>query len=247
MLFLYILLQFSLADSLFTHGTFSVARIEYLREFFFYPEIYENEHKRLSFAIATVHHDTLAGVRELDKLVDLHGMTIKTKLRIAQQFIALGYTGRVRTVLQGMDSIRIYGYTYLYEGDLATAHAHFLKVGDTMIAYDIKQYLDLPKKSFNTATILSLVCPGAGEIYGGNITQGIKDLALNAGSIFLLYNALRQKKYIDAVLVFNLLFHRFYVGSLYNAQKCVLETNKNAYDEWHDYMQRTYFQDLDDH
>lgn len=248
MILVCLFLHISLADSLFSDKSFEEARVEYLREFFFSPEAYADEHKRISFALSTLHHDTLAGVHELNKLmIDIPDLSFQTKLRIARQFIALGYTSQARRVLHNMDSIRLYGYTFIQEGDLVSAREHFLDVGDTLIALDIEQYLAMPKKSVNTATLLSVFCPGTGEIYAGNTFLGVKDLLLNAGSIYLLYNALRQKKYVDAVLVFTFLTHRFYTGSLYNAQKTVFEANKCSYEEWRGYMHRTYFQDKKNH
>ena len=38
--------------------------------------------------------------------------------------------------------------------------------------------------------------------------------------------AIKKKKYVDAVLIFNFLLQRFYLGSLYNARKSVETTNK---------------------
>jgi hypothetical protein len=239
--------QISLAESLFAHNAYHEARIEYLREFFFYPESYTIETKRLHFTITAIYCDTLEGMHELSKMTnDLPDMSMESKTRIAEQWLALGYPDRARNILEGMDSIRLYGFTHLQEGDLITAHDHFLSVNDTLIAQDISRYLNMPKKSMNTAALLSLVCPGAGEVYAGNTGLGIKDFLLNAGSAFLLYNAIRQKKYIDAVLIFSLLSHRFYIGSLYNAQKTVFEANERKYHEWQEYMRNRYFQSLVD-
>ena len=247
MVLCFLFLQISLADSLFAHNVYQEARVEYLREFFFDPESYTDEHKRLCFVITTIYCDTLEGMRELSRVMnDLPDISPVLKSHIARQWLTLGYPERARGILEEMDTVRLYGFTYLQEKDLAAAYKHFLTVGDTCIAQDIDRYLNMPKKSMNTAALMSLVCPGAGEIYAGNIGLGIKDFLLNAGSAFLLYNAIRQKKYIDAVLVFSLLSHRFYIGSLHNAQKTVFEANERQYFEWQEYMHDRYFQSLVD-
>jgi hypothetical protein len=234
-------MQISLADSFFSHGMYHEARVEYLREFFFDPDLYNNENKRMRFALATLKVDTTRGIREMVELVhDMPEMNSDSKLRIAQQYMSLGYTEYARIVLSGTDSTRMYGYTYLQEGNLTGAREYFLRINDTTIVNDIDRYLDMPRPSLRTATILSLVCPGAGEIYAGNVASGIKNFILNAGSIFLIYNAMRQKKYVDAVLVFNFLFHRFYIGSIYNTQKTVLNYHEHDYEVWMQHMRSTY-------
>ncbi|MBN2621252.1 hypothetical protein JXB22_09210 [candidate division WOR-3 bacterium] len=241
-----IVAQLSLADSLFAHGMYKEARVEYLREFFFYPEHRENENMRLSFAIASLHVDTLKGFRELKEMMrDIPDMSSGSRTRIARCYIDLGYTDLARTVLRDTDSTRLYGYTYMKEQNMIAARDYFFKLNDRLIVQDIDRFMDTPGKSLRTAMLLSFICPGTGEMYAGNVPLGIKNLLLNAGSIYLMYNALRQKKYIDAVLVFNFLFHRFYVGSLYNAQKTAQETNERAFDGWFDDMQNTYFQDIE--
>jgi hypothetical protein len=240
-----ILIHVSLADSLFSHGMYYEARIEYLREFYFYPEQYRDEGKRLRFVLATVKVDTIRGIQEMKKLTrETPELTLNSRLRIAREYIAFGYTSYARDVLHPIDATRMYGYTYLQDDNPMAAREYFFKLGDTALVNDIDRYMRLPRKSMRTATILSLVCPGAGEIYAGDVPLGIKDLILNAGSIFLMYNALRQKKYIDAMLVFNFLFHRFYVGSLYNAKKTVLDSYEDQHGHWIEYMHTTYFQDV---
>ncbi|MBN2620909.1 hypothetical protein JXB22_07440 [candidate division WOR-3 bacterium] len=222
------------------------ARIEYLREFYFYPEQYRDEGKRVRFVLATARVDTIRGLQEMKKLVrEMPALSLDSRLRIAREYIFLGYPSYARDVLRLNDSTRMYGYTYLHEDNPIVASEYFSQLGDTVLVNDIDRYICLPRKSMRTATILSLVCPGAGEMYAGNAQLGIKDFLLNAGSIFLMYNALRQKKYVDAVLVFNFLFHRFYVGSLYNAQKTVLDSYEDQHDALMEYMHSTHFPDME--
>lgn len=240
-----ILIHVSLADSLFSHDMYYEARIEYLREFYFYPDHIRDEGKQVRFALATVNVDTIRGLQEMKKLIrETPKLSMDSRLRIAREYITLGQTSLARDVLHLTDSTRMYGYTYLHEDNPAAAREYYFKLGDTVLVNDIDRYMRLPRKSLRTATILSLVCPGAGEIYAGNVSLGIKDFILNAGSIFLLYNALRRKKYIDAALVFNFLFHRFYVGSLYNAQKTVLDSYKDQHGQWIEYVHATHFQNI---
>ncbi len=137
------------------------------------------------------------------------------------------------------------GFTYLLDDKLFSARDLFITTGDYEISNEINAYISQPQKSMRTATLLSLVCPGAGDVYAGNIKLGIMDFLLNFGSGYLMYNAIKQKKYVDAILVFNFLFQRFYLGSIHNAQKSVEQRNREHRQKWLKHMQNKHFQDID--
>jgi len=244
---LIILTQWSLADSLYTHRYYELAQIEYQREFFFNPDLKKDQHRRLRFAIALMANNTSRGFEEFSMMVEeFPGLKPEVKIEMAKQHIYRGNYYQARALLRETNGKRLLGLTYIFEDELSKAQHIFISCGNHEIANDIDEYRNQPKKSIKTATLLSLICPGAGEIYAGNLTLGIKDFLLNAGSGYLLYNALKQKKYVDAVLIFNFLFQRFYLGSLYNAQISAFQANERNRHLWFNEMQNKYFQDLFD-
>lgn len=242
---LLILTQWSLADSLYAHRHYELAQIEYQREFFFNPDLKKDQHRRLRFAIALMANNTSKGLEEFSMMVDeFPDLKPEIKIDIAKQYIYSGNYYQARELLRKTNGKRLLGLTYIFEDELSKAQHVFNSNGYHEIANDIDAYRNQPKKSIKTAALLSLICPGAGEIYAGNLTLGIKNFLLNAGSGYLLYNALKQKRYVDAALIFNFLFQRFYLGSLYYAQISAFQANEQNRHLWLNEMQNKYFQDL---
>jgi len=238
--------QFSLADSLFAKNHYDLAQIEYKREFFFYPELKTNQEKRLNFGISLIKSDDLKGLREFNNIInDFPDLEPEVKIKMAKCYLDLGDFYQACDLLNQTDEKKLLGFTYLLDDKLFSARGLFITTGDYEISNEINAYISQPQKSMRTATLLSLVCPGAGDMYAGNIKLGIMDFLLNFGSGYLMYNAIKQKKYVDAILVFNFLFQRFYLGSIHNAQKSVEQRNKEHRQKWLKQMQNKHFQDID--
>lgn len=238
--------QFSLADSLFAKNHYDLAQIEYKREFFFYPELKTNQEKRLNFGISLIKSDDLKGLREFNNIInDFPDLEPEVKIKMAKCYLDLGDFYQACDLLNQTDEKKLLGFTYLLDDKLFSARGLFITTGDYEISNEINAYISQPQKSMKTATLLSFVCPGAGDVYAGNIKLGIMDFLLNFGSGYLMYNAIKQKKYVDAILVFNFLFQRFYLGSIHNAQKSVEQRNKEHRQKWLKHMQNKHFQDID--
>ena len=238
--------QFSLADSLFAKNHYDLAQIEYKREFFFYPELKTNQEKRLNFGISLIKSDDLKGLREFNNIInDFPDLEPEVKIKMAKCYLDLGDYYQACDLLNQTDEKKLLGFTYLLDDKLFSARDLFITTGDYEISNEINAYISQPQKSMKTATLLSLVCPGAGDVYAGNIKLGIMDFLLNFGSGYLMYNTIKQKKYVDAILVFNFLFQRFYLGSIHNAQKSVEQRNREHRQKWLKQMQNKYFQDID--
>ncbi len=238
--------QFSLADSLYSHNLFNVAYVEYERAFFFYPELESNPQKRVKYAISLFHSNQYRGIREFHNIFnDLPDLNPEFKVEIACCYLDSDYAHEASGLFIQTGEKRLLGYTFLFDNRLYSARDVFGSIGDSVIVEEINTYFEMPKKSLRTAALLSIICPGTGEIYAGDTHLGIRDFLLNLGSGYLIYNAVKQKKYIDAALVFSLLFNRFYLGSIHNAQVSAEKTNEKSRQRWLNQMGNRYFQDLD--
>lgn len=235
--------QFTLADSLYARGYYEEARIEYSRVFFSYPRSRENIEARMRHAISLLKKDEARGISEIMKLVnEFPELPDETRREIAEQYIDAGIYYPAIDILRGTGEKELLGTAYLLDGQYAHARSVFQEQGNTEVVVLIDDYLQHPEKSERTAALLSLFLPGAGEVYAGNHLQGSRDFLMNLGSGYLLYNALRQQKYVDAMLVFVFLLNRFYLGSIYNAQKSVIEHNDKKRRELLDAIQQTHNQ-----
>jgi hypothetical protein len=236
--------QLALADSLYAHGYFEEARTEYLRAFFFYPELRQRADARLHYALSLLEKDSAEGMTELYVLVDeFPELPDSMLVEIARQFIRGGRYYLAIDLLGKTGEKKLLGLAYLLDGQLSNAQATFVADGEGEIADQIEQYVESPEKSERTATLLSLFLPGAGEIYSGNPSLGFRDFLFNFGSGYLLYNAFKQQKYVDATLVFLFLTNRFYLGSIYNAQKSANEYNEEKRRKWLAHLAATQFAD----
>jgi tetratricopeptide (TPR) repeat protein len=230
-----LLAQLQLADSLYTHDYFEEARVEYLRAFFFYPDLRQDLEARAHYGIALLNINDPEGVSEIRTLLDEHPeLSGSIRAEIARQFIRTGRYYLATSLLEDTDEKDLLGLTYLLDGQYSKALATYVEAGNQEMADLIREHLQQPEKSERTAVFLSFIMPGAGEIYAGNYGLGVRDFLLNLGSGYLFYNALRQHKYVDAILVSVFLLNRFYLGSISNAQKSVMEGNEKIRHEWLD-------------
>lgn len=237
--------QLALADSLYAHGYFEAARVEYLRGFFFYPELRQHAEPRLNYAISVLSANESQGIAELIGIAnDFPELQTDITNRIAAQYIRIGRYYLAINLLRNGGDRRMLGLAYLLDDQWLQARNTFLQEGDYVIAADIDAIMRTPVKSEKTALILSLVLPGAGQIYASDIRQGSMDFLINTGSGYLFYNALKQHKFVDASLVFFFLINRFYMGSLHNAQNSAQAYNENQRKAWLDAFLQAHFGSL---
>jgi hypothetical protein len=235
--------QLALADSLYAHGHFDTARIEYLRCFFFYPELEQELNPRLKYAISVFAGDETSGTEELYGIVnDFPEMPDSVRAEIATKYIEAGRYYLAINLLENDEKNSLLGVAYLLDDQLINARNVFLRNGDYEMASKIEAFLQHPMKSEKTALMLSLVLPGSGQIYADNLSRGFVDFLVNLGSGYLFYNAIKQQKYVDASLIFLFLINRFYLGSLNNAQKSAIEHNEKYLREWRENVIKPYFE-----
>jgi len=82
-----------------------------------------------------------------------------------------------------------------------------------------------PRKSPDTARWLSVLLPGAGQIYAGDAWQGVVALAANAGCVGVLTYGVTQGRYLESAILFLYIATRLYSGALYNAEEAAYSWN----------------------
>jgi len=234
--------QLTLADSLHAHGYLEAARVEYLRGFFFYPELKLEIEPRLNYAISLLAVSEPEGIAELNGIVnDFPTLPADIIEKIAAQYIRVGRYYLAINLLSNTEGKKTLGLAYLLDGQLLQARNTFLQNENYAIAADIDEFMRDHGKSEKTALLLSLFLPGSGQVYASDVRRGLMDFLINMGSGYLFYNALKQQKYVDASLVFFFLINRFYLGSLHNAQKSAQEYNMKQRQKWQQTIIDSYF------
>ncbi len=77
---------------------------------------------------------------------------------------------------------------------------------------------NLNYKSPVLAKWLSTFMPGTGQIYAGDMRNGLNALLLNSVTGYLLISSLLEKQYLDALLINITIFERYYRGNRFNAE-----------------------------
>lgn len=101
---------------------------------------------------------------------------------------------------------------------------------------------NLKYKSTRLAKWLSTFLPGSGQIYGGEIKNGLNALVLNLITGYLLVDSLIEKRFKDALITNITLFERYYRGNRYNAEQIVrlynMRINQNYSKNILDYLNK---------
>ena len=85
---------------------------------------------------------------------------------------------------------------------------------------DIKRYHRISPKA---ARIMSMIIPGSGQFYAGDIKNGLNSLILTGGLMVLLFSSLGQFTFVDALISIAPWYQRYYVGG-YNRAATIAET-----------------------
>jgi len=80
-------------------------------------------------------------------------------------------------------------------------------------------------KSPRIARGLSAVVPGLGQAYAGKPLNGAGALLINGAIIYSMVHSVQSENWLDLGLIAGLLFHRFYLGNIYNAERFCLDYN----------------------
>jgi hypothetical protein len=72
---------------------------------------------------------------------------------------------------------------------------------------------------------LSTFIPGTGQIYGGDLKDGMNALLLNSLTGYLIVDSIIENRLEDVIISYISLFGRYYMGNRYKAEKAAINFN----------------------
>lgn len=238
----------TLAESLFVHKDFFNAATEYERYLFINSEnISGDSLQKIKFKLAISYLNS----GEMDKaetvLSELtsqnNQLAGEAHVQLAKVFLQKSDLFRAKVELNDLllfsdanesellrtETYKLLGYIALQEKENKDALNYFTLAQDSILITKTKLIQKIPKKNVFLSQILSSIIPGSGEIYCGKYGWGILSLLVNSASMYGTVYSYQKKRYLDASLIFSLLFTRFYNGSRNNARDFAQEYNNRMY------------------
>jgi hypothetical protein len=132
------------------------------------------------------------------------------------------------------------GWAYIFADDWENAARIFatLEEQDELKLLSEKTFDEL--YSVSLAKALSYLIPGAGQIYTGEYVNGLISLGWNLLWGYLTIDAFIEDRIFDGVVVGSLLWMRFYLGGVENAEKFARQKNLEITNETLRYLQTEY-------
>ncbi|MGC9472478.1 MAG: hypothetical protein ACP5D1_13160 [Bacteroidales bacterium] len=227
----------SLADTLFSRGRYDHAVKEYQRALFFDPG-YRRAHvtaqlghtwfHRENYEEAARYYDIALNLQENDSLqLELHFRKVLCQMLGEEYQFAL-------IELYGMPEDMPVYFSRRKNFYLGTCYYSLGSLGEAALAWEealqsapaekqeALNHLLRGKNKYNrpnpnTAWYLSLILPGTGQFYAGDIKNGINSLVLNAGIVYLAYTTAVNYSVIDAVVSILPWLQRYWQGGFMKA------------------------------
>jgi len=117
------------------------------------------------------------------------------------------------------DSVKKTMYASLYllqTGRIDSAQELYERRFGKILSGQFKKCKRKVRKSTTTAMIMSSVLPGLGQVYIGDIKDGVNSLAINAAMVTLTYTTIITYTPLDGVLLMSPWLLRYYVGGIKN-------------------------------
>lgn len=227
-----------LADSLYAHGEYDAAALEYKRLIYYAkaqdtsgsPKSYEETFWGTKLALALYRNGEKNESDSILYSLDGPGVRMVRAVLLMEEgngFLAARQVDSATCAAFGAPAYRLRGWAYLEEHDFERAAGEFRKAGEDSLA-TLVQGLKIRLKNPVTARWLSLI-PGLGETYAGRPLFGLWVFLVNAGDTYLVISNILARRYVDAVLAYSFLWQRFYTGSMANADRFARNWNTRAY------------------
>ena len=242
--------QYRYAEQLYESGDYQAARLAYKRLLFHRPD---TEFRDIAdYRIAQSHYyQNQSGRAEhlFREFLTVHPNSpfrFRSQLMIGQlQFDAGEYSLARTTLFELLHSNAdtevmaaahyLRGWCYVHTTDWDKAIAELRRVDTARTeaphAKNARQLADillektpLPHKSPQIAGWLSTFVPGSGQFYAGRVKEGVLAAALGGTFIYLVANAIRERRYVDGAGI-SLIGWQFYWGNRVDAQRFAAEYN----------------------
>ncbi|MBU2508075.1 MAG: hypothetical protein KJ799_15325 [Bacteroidetes bacterium] len=132
------------------------------------------------------------------------------------------------------------GWTYMLSDKWANAAKSFAEVDSNHALKILSEDVEKEKYSVTFAKLISYILPGAGQVYTGNYLSGAMSFGWHLLWGGLTINAFAEDRILDGLLIADLLWLRFYVGSNQNTEHFVIEKNKEIANKAFEYLQNRY-------
>jgi hypothetical protein len=140
-----------------------------------------------------------------------------------------------------IDSINYWrGWAFIFADDWQNAARSFAKINSNHELKLLAEKTDNEKVSVTFAKVISYILPGAGAIYSGKILSGLMSLAWNVLAGYLTINSFIEERAFDGIVVGELVWLRFYRGSIQNAEEFAIEKNIDVANKTLHYLQNEY-------
>jgi len=234
------------AEKYFNVGIYDLAITEYMRFIFFNPEndsisdIYYRIH--LSYRNQDKYSEAIKALDESIKFASNDSISDERIISKSVIYIADGeYSSAEFELLKIVNfskysTVRKKAYFFLGICDLYTYKWKESKLAFKQYYYDnqlVQKQIDslfytFGKKKYRSpifAKWLSTFVPGAGQIYGGELKDGINALLLNCLTGYLIFDSIIENHVEDFIISYTSLFGRYYMGNRYKAEKSAVNFN----------------------
>lgn len=255
--------QYRYAEQLFESGDYQAARLAYKRLQFYDPDTefrdiadyriaqtyyYQNDATRaegLFRKFSAIHPNSPLRFQSQLMLGQLHFDAEEYSLARTTLFELLHASTEPKAVaaahyLRGWCYIRTTDWnkaiSELRQVDRSQINTHYSKKAHEL-ADTLLEKTPLPFKSPQVAAWLSTVVPGSGQLYAGKGKEGILAAALNGTFIYLVVDAIRDRRYVDSAGLF-FVGWQFYWGNRTDARQFATEYNTHREREFIEMLKR---------
>lgn len=247
--------QFNRAEKLFAEEQYFDAITEYKRYLFFDTSKTQNFEvfERIAECYKAGAHfdDAIKYYRLAEKETSDDELSFITKINIVRVNILRRTTAQALTLLDEIenderfrykkDEINYWrGWAFIFTDDWKNAALNFNKINPYHELKLIAERTNRTKVSVTFAKVISYILPGSGLIYTGNFLQGLLALSWNVAGGYLTINSFAEKRVFDGIVTGELLFLRFYRGSIQAAEEEAVQKNINISNKTLTYLQKEY-------
>ena len=251
------------AEQLFESGDYQAARRAYKRLLFYHPDTSLRD--TADYRVAqSYYHQNLPELaerhfREFSALHPNSPLRFQSQLMLGQLHFDAEKYALARTMLfellnrsKDVEIITaahyLRGWCYVHTSDWNKAITEFRRADAAEInrperekarqlADTVLNETPLILKSLEIAGWLSTIIPGSGQLYTGNVKEGIFAAAVTGTFIYLAADAVRERRYVDCAGI-SLVGWHFYWGNRTDARRLATEYNEQREQEFIEILKR---------